>query len=236
MNISHTQFQQSLKVVAGTTISSAPEVKSEPAPEGIAPASDSVEFSGSSQDNFRSLSPQERSAYAGQLRELHTKGQLWVEKDDQLKRATPMEIRQQLDSGDSRAKLVTLLSRDTESSTESLDSFEAQASNLGLFSQSSGSRKASTESSVSKTVHYVASPIESWIDLDPEFSVPEDKGVTGTQFLPPSGGSVTRSVSWEKDWLHRSMKSSDVLGGWVAATAGATNNSGSSSSSSETVR
>lgn len=179
------------------------------------------------------LPADKRGEYARILKAMHLNGQLFVEDQGRLRRANPIEIRQQLDGEDSKAVVVTALATQSEFSAEARDEFSAQAGGLLLWMDASAQRQASDRFGASETIQYTSSPLKSWTDL--EFAVP-DAGVTGTPFLPASGGSVSRSQHWENQWLDRSASSSEVGGGWLGAGVSGKNDEGFSSGSTRVRR
>jgi hypothetical protein len=150
---------------------------------------------------FSQLGSEERQVAKDTLKQLSRDARVWVRDNKTLRRADPAEIKERLDRG----QPVEIVSRmGSEVNESSSRSYESDWKQRGVFSHGHLYESASSSASRRENVTYTTSPITSWDSLD--FVDTDGQGVQGTPFLPASGGSVTISNSYEKEWRNKAEK------------------------------
>lgn len=174
-------------------------VLSSPAPVEYAPAP--APAPSNAPLRFSQLSAEARQVAKDTLKQLSRDARVWVRDNNALRRADPAEVKQRLDRGQP-IEIVSRMGR--EVSESSSRSSESDWKERGLFSHGHLYESSSSSASRRESVTYSTSPIDAWDAL--EFVDSEGKGVPGTPFLPASGGSVTISNSYEKQWSSHAEK------------------------------
>ncbi|MBI2263846.1 MAG: hypothetical protein HYU64_01525 [Armatimonadetes bacterium] len=165
---------------------------------------------------FASLSPEQKKFAVDTLNQLNQNGRLYVEAEGKLKRSSPAEAASLLDKGQPVVLVDRIGEQNTYTETKS-ENFELNASCLIIVDSVSAARKKSEHANLTQDVRYTTSQLTDWSYLS--LVDPGLQGVKGAPFVPKSGGTVTTSVDWEKEWLNISLSSIDVLGGMAAAGA-----------------
>jgi hypothetical protein len=142
--------------------------------------------------------------YAEILASLNENARLFVKEDKQLRRATPIEARHALD-GDGELYVVSRIGSHDEVGSQTESSHEY---NGYKFESATRNCSARTDTSLQRAV-YTADRAKSWDDLD--FADLRQEGVPGAPFLPPSGGTVTVSSSFENRWQSETRQTIDSI-------------------------
>lgn len=155
---------------------------------------------------------------------LNKEARLFVRNGDGLHRAAPAEVKHRLDRG-LPVEIVTRLGRESqESSTDSsYSTFDDH-----LLNRADQSYAEDSSRSCQQYVHYATSPVDNWDDM--EWVDDGERGVPGTAHLPPSGGCVQMSRTWEHTW----QSSSEEHWGFFRAHDRYSDASGHTSEVSET--